>query len=226
MSGDTCGYETGSGACQNPAGEDGTCWIDAHTPPDYSAMDLRDMDRAEAEQRLDADDFARWENVHDLTDAADERADEFAENEQTVSSVVVDADLSALGTDVSVYGNDLTVYIDADDDRLHDAVERLDDKFGDVTRDDLAALGAADREAIGRALEDILLSSIVAWDGERFDDLPADEPLAIVQTARDAWGLTPTFEAVMKIIAACNEAQEERFEAIDSFRGAQRRGHR
>jgi len=193
---------------------------------DYSAMDLRDMDRTEALNELDAEEFERWEDVQELTEAADERAQEFAENEQTVSSVVVDADLDELGTDVTVYGNDLTVYIDADDDRLHDAVERLDDKFGDVERDDLAALDDGDRETIGTALEDILLSSIVAWDGERFEDLPADEPLAIVQTAREKWGLTPTFEAVMKIIGACNEAQAERFEAIDSFRGAQRGGHR
>ena len=189
---------------------------------DYSAMDLRDMDRTAALNELNAEQFERWEDVQELTQAADERAEQFAANDRTVSSVVVDADLDELGTDVEVYGNDLTVYIDADDDRLHDAIKRLDDRFGDVERDDLDALGDADREAIGEALEDILLSSIVAWDGERFEDLPADEPLAIVRTAREKWGLTPTFEAVMKIIGACNEAQAERFEAIDSFHGAQR----
>ena len=226
MSGETCGYDTGSGACQNPAGEDGTCWIDSHEPADYSAMDLREMDRAEAEQRLDADDFARWEDVHELTQAADERAAQFDQNDQTVHSVTVDADLSDLGTDVELFGNTLTVYLDSDDDRLHDAVERLEDDFDDVDSDDLAALGKADRNAIGEALEDILLSAIMAWDGQSFDDLPADEPLAIVQTAREKWGLTATFEAVMRIIDACNEAQEERFEAIDSFRTAQRRGNR
>ena len=223
---DTCDYPTGSGACQNPAGEDGTCWIDSHERDDYSAMDLRDMDRAEADQRLDDADLARWKDVQELTNAADERAEQFAENEQTVHSVVVDADLSDLGTDVDLFGNTLTVYLDSDDDRLHDAVERLEDEFGDVSQDDLGTLDKSDRTAIGNALEDILLSAIVAWDGQAFDDLPADEPLAIVQTAREKWGLTATFEAVMRIIDACNEAQEERFEAIDSFRTAQRRGHR
>jgi len=189
----------------------------------YTAMDLRDMSRAEAEQRLDAEDMERWEDVQELAAAANERQQELADAERTVESVVVSSDLSELGTDVDIYGNVLTVYLDADDERLHSALEQLDDEFGDVSRDDLPELDAEDRETIGTALDDILLSAIMAWDGERFADLPDGEPLAIVRTARSKWGLTATFEAVMQIVAACNEAQEERFEAIDWFRGEKRR---
>ncbi len=193
----------------------------------YTAMDLRDMSRAEAEQQLDAEGMERWEEVQELTAAANERQQELADAERTVESVVVSSDLSELGADVDIYGNDLTVYLDADDERLHSALEQLDDEFGDVSRDDLPELDAEDRETIGTALDDILLSAIMAWDGERFADLPDGEPLAIVRTARSKWGLTATFEAVMQIVAACNEAQEERFEAIDWFRGEKRgRNHR
>jgi len=223
MSDDVCGYDAGNGPCQNPAGEDGRCWIDSHTPPEFSAVDLKQMDRAEARERLPPDEFERWERVTDLSDAADERAVAFDDADETATRVTVTADMETLGTDVDLYGNTLTVYLDPTDERLTDAVERLDEEFGGIDKSDLNSLTDTDAEAVGEALEDMLRSAIVAWDGEAFDDLPAGEPLAIVQQAREKWGLMATFEGLMTIIDACNEAQEERFEAIDSFRGAERR---
>lgn len=42
MSNDICGAETTSGEpCQNPAGEDGSCWIPSHNDPDAENPDGR-----------------------------------------------------------------------------------------------------------------------------------------------------------------------------------------
>ena len=94
MTDDICGAETTSGnACQNPAGEDGSCWIPSHNDPDAenphgrpSKLDERRDDiMAAAERGLTLEGIARtagvgvstlreWRTEHDDFSAALKRA--------------------------------------------------------------------------------------------------------------------------------------------------------
>jgi len=191
---------------------------------DYSPFELRDMDEETARNTLTVAEFERWESVQDLSERADERAAEFEDGDATVMGVVVEADMSELGAELELYGNDLLVYLDPDDKRVREVARTLEDEFGGLSPDDAEELDAADEDRLVELLTEFVRLSIMEWNGEDFGDLPEASQKRIAANAADQWGTVGLLVGMLKIAEACDEAQDEWLGAVDQFRGAQGRG--
>ncbi len=93
-----------------------------------SITELRRMDEQEARQSLTVAEYERWESINQLHDEAEETREQWEEEEQEVSDLVVRADPEQLGTEVDLFGNDVLVRVDSEDRRFREAAESLSDE--------------------------------------------------------------------------------------------------
>ena len=185
---------------------------------EYTPRELREMDDDEARQTLTVEQYERRESLLELMEEADETRERIDEQNERVEELVVHADKEQLGTEVDVFGNDLLVHVDSDNDEFREAAERLealepdDETEIDTLDDDL-------REDMAEQLTTMLDAILVRWNGAEWSDLPADARAGVLADAREKWGLDGLMLAWADIAAAVNEDREERVGVVDSFRG-------
>ena len=154
--------------------------MSATTADRRSITELRRMDEQTAMQTLTMAEYQRWESVNDHHERAEQVRQEWRETEAEATSILVNTDVSDLATDIELFGNDVAVYYDPEDPRLHDAAEAVADVLG-VDINDAADLEATTddvpREAIDDAkgaLADLVCVTFVEWNGHNWSDLPAE----------------------------------------------------
>lgn len=199
---------------------------------DYTPRELADMDEEEARQTLPIAQYERWEQIQDLYEEKADTEAEWEREEETVREVTVSADMEQLGTRVDLYDNDLLVRADPESQALQDALETLEDDYGDIEVEDPdadgeAAFGDVDTDRLD-ALADHLLGMldevIVRWDGTRWAGLPAAQREAILQDARAAWGIDGLMLAWARIAAEIRADREGVVEDLESFLAEAGRG--
>ena len=201
-----------------------------------SITELRRMDEQTAMQTLTMAEYQRWESVNDHHDRAEKVRQEWRETEAEATSILVNTDVSDLATDIELFGNDVAVYYDPEDPRLHDAAEAVADVLG-VDIDDAADLEATTddvpREAIDDAkgaLADLVCVTFVEWNGHDWSDLPAESRRTVAERIQqprpDGWGLAGLMDAFSEIMTAVETNRNERLERVEKFRNPERRGNR
>jgi len=201
---------------------------------EYSAFDLRDMEEETAWDELSREESEQWEKIQELYDGVEETEQQFEREAEAVADVTVSADMTDLGTEVSVFGNDLLVYADLESPEFRDATERLESEFGDITvenpdAEDEAAFGdVADERLDDMAahLVEMLDTVLVRWDGTEWDSLSDGQRETILQQARASWGITGLLKAWGEITLAIREDYDELEARVESFRSPERRGTR
>jgi len=201
---------------------------------EYSAFDLRDMDEDEAWDTLSREQYEQWEKIQELYDGVEETEQQFEREAETVADVTVSADMADLGTEVSIFGNDLLVYADLESPAFRDATERLESEFGDITvenpdAEDAAAFGDVDEERLADMaahLVEMLDTVLVRWDGTEWDTLADDQQQTILQQARASWGITGLLKAWGEITLAIREDYDELEARVEFFRSPERCGTR
>jgi hypothetical protein len=201
-------------------------------PEEYSPRELAAMDEDEARNTLTVAQYERWEDLKDLFDEQADTEEEWEQQEETVQEVTVSADMDQLGTEVDIYGNDLLVRADPESQDLQDALETLEDEYGDIEVEDPDADGEAafgdvntDRlDALADHLLGMLEEVIVRWDGTRWAGLPRGQREAILADARAEWGIDGLMLAWARIAAEIRADREEVVADIESFRGETGRG--
>ena len=201
-----------------------------------SITELRRMDEQTAMQTLTMAEYQRWESVNDHHERAEQVRQEWRETEAEATSILVNTDVSDLATDIELFGNDVAVYYDPEDPRLHDAAEAVADVLG-VDIDDAADLEATTddvpREAIDdakAALADLVCVTFVEWNGHNWSDLPAESRRTVAERIQqprpDGWGLAGLMDAFSEIMTAVETNRNERLERVEKFRNPKRRGNR
>lgn len=191
----------------------------------HSPRELREMDEQTARQTLTVGEFERWESLQDLYDQAEATRERFSREDDRVHDLTVHADPEALGTQVTVYGNDLLVHLDSDDPAFRAVHEEYQDLVGDTDADNLAAL-EDNREAVADAVVELLDCLILRWNGWEWDDLPQEQRRAVLADARAKWGFDALMLAWADVMGAIREDREEAAEMVKSFRGEKGRGGR
>lgn len=185
---------------------------------DYTPTELREMGDDEARSTLTVDQYERREKLNDLLAEADETRERIDEQNERVESLTVHADPEQLGTEVDLFGNDVLVHIDTDNDEFREAAEALEELEPD-DRTEIDALDDDLRERMGEKLTTMLDAVLVRWNGHEWGDLPADDRAGVLADAREKWGLDGLMLAWADIGAAVGEDREERVGVVDSFRG-------
>jgi len=190
--------------------------------PERTRRELRDMDEQTARNSLTVAEFERWERIQDLYEQREDTLEEWDDQEQTVADVTVHADAETLGTDINLYGNDLLVRVRPGSRRLQQVRGRLDDNdinLDNPDADDVDDIDEETQAAITDALTTLLDAILVRWNGTDWRDLPGHEREAILDEARQAWGLDGLLFGVVQIIRAVHEDQNRRVEDVKSFLG-------
>lgn len=196
------------------------------TGSDYTTLDLRRMDRETARNTLTVAEFERWEAVQELREQAEETRDQWEAEEQKVSEITVAADMDSLGTTVDVFGNDLLVHVDPEDDDIRAAAELIDAEFGDdLDVGDVEDLDTDALDRLGDVLMEFLDAVIVRWDGTEFSALDAEVREQVLSDARGKWGVQGLALALVDIMSAVEEDRTERMDMVESFRGEKGRGN-
>ena len=193
------------------------------------AHELRRMDEETARSTLTVNQYERWEKLNDLHAEAAETKEQWADEAERVAEITVSADMEQLGTEVDVFGNDLLVYVDSDDEEVQaigEDLERIQAKHDDVPAEEIETIPAEDREEMARVLCRLLDAILVRWDGVEWADLPEWKRETVLEDARDGWDLDGLLLAWVDIAVAINEDREETMDVIESFRSSERRGRR
>lgn len=191
----------------------------------YSISELRAMDEQTARQTLTVDQYERWDSLQALYDQAEANRDRFAREDERVHDLTVHADPEALGTEVTLYGNDLLVHLDSDDPTFQAVHDEYQDLVGDVDDADLDAL-EDNREAVADAIIELFDCLLVRWNGTDWEDLSPEQRRGVLADAREAWGFDALVLGWGEVMTAIREAREQQAEAVESFRGETGRGHR
>ena len=198
--------------------------------------ELLRMDESTAKRELSYAEYQTWESANDHQERYQERKAEWRENEQQATDILVNTDVSALATEIELFGNDVAVYYDPEDPRLHEAAQSVADVLG-VDIDDAADLEATTddvpREAIDDAkgaLADLVCVTFVEWNGHNWGDLPVESRRTVAdriqQPRPDGWGLAGLMDAFSEIMTAVETNRNERLERVEKFRNPERRGNR
>ena len=183
--------------------------------------ELRRMDRETARAELTVPEYERWDALHDRLDGAEQTRDEWADADETALDVTVHADDEELGETVGVFGNELLVRIDPEKPGLRKRANALRDEFGDEERD-IDDLDDIDADRLANRVVDLYDEIVIAWNGTRLETMSAAERETLFETVREKWGLRGLFLGLADIIAGVEKGQQERLEAVESFRGAKR----
>lgn len=196
-----------------------------------SVAELRGMDEQTARSELTVVEYERWEQLNSLVDEHEATKDEWDAEDERVEDLVVHADMDELGTHVELYGNDLLVYADPDDEGFRAAVESFDDarsQYDGMDPDEIDVDDIDDgvMEDMAWACLDFLDAVLVEFNGVAWGDLPDDECDAILEQCREKWGPMGTVQSMVDVMAAIYEEQEEQVSTVESFLGEERRGNR
>jgi len=201
-----------------------------------SITELRRMDESEAKGELNVYQYERWESVNQHLSEAEEIRQEWRDNEQEVTDILVNADMSSVASEVELFGNDVTAYYDPEDKRVREVAERLGDVLGvdiEAVEDIEASADDIDDDKLDDckvALADFIGLTIETWDGHDWDDLSvADRESIKTQIAApqpDGWGLSGLMDALSEIMVAVESARDDRLERVEKFRNPERRGDR
>lgn len=215
MTSEICGYETGNGPCKNPAGDDGTCYLESHeSESGYSAAELRDMDPVTADEELTDDQYAEWMKWQDLDQQADENKAELeAEAEQAVETLVR-ADMGAITNTIEVHGNEIEVAVTLDR-RQKRTLSHLEEEYEGI--DDPENPTEEDIESMESMFADFFAVMFREFNGVDLVDEP-DKSEAIARECVEQWGLRASMYALVRIIEATEAADEELMESVESFR--------
>jgi len=203
----------------------------------YTAFELRDMDEAEARDTLTVNEYERWEQIQDLYADAEQTRERWEDTDETIAELSVSADPEQLGTPVEVFGNDLIVRVQSDDREFRQAMQRLDEEFGDsaLNDDDLTqseaveaagGLADADQAELADCLTDIFDAILLRWDGHEWRELPQSKRESMLAAAEAKWGVDGLFSAWVQVAIAVGKDREELSEQVESFLGAERPGGR
>lgn len=195
------------------------------TDTEWSDSELLAMNEREARETLTVAWFDRWEKLNDLHAEADETRDEWRDQDATVQELTVNADLSDLGTDVELYGNDIVVHLDPEDPE----VKRLSEKAEEVLSEyDSEGEEVSDGEIDQAAgfLVDLFDEMLVEWNGVEWADVPEEQRRQTLQEARESWGVMGLANGKARVLQAIYEEQDERMDVIEKFRRPERRGRR
>lgn len=194
---------------------------------DYTVSQLRDMDEDEAYATLTSKaQLERWERIQSLYDDVAETEQEWAQQEETVAAVTVNADMEQLGTRVDIYGNDLLVHADPEAPAFREAAERLDSEFGDIDGSELDSVADDRVQALADHLLEMLDHVLVKWGDTEWADLPEGQRQTILDDARSKWGVDGLMVAWGDIALAIREDREEVVGRLEKFRNPERRGTR
>lgn len=209
--------------------------MSAEQAPQYSNTALRRMDKAEALE-LPKRVYDRWESLNKHLDEAETVRQEWRENEREATEILVRSDMSSVASDITLFGNEVSVYYDPEDSRIRAAAESLGDaagiEIGDVDDIELSSEDIADDQiaAVKAALADFIAITIYSWNGHDWDALnyQTREQIKadIAQQRPDGWGLMGLLDAMNEIIIAVETHRDERLERIEKFRRPERRGDR
>jgi len=192
-------------------------------PGEHSTLDLLEMDRDEARASLTVDEFERWEKLTELHDDASEQRDRWRQDDEQVERVVVHSDPDALGTEVDVFGNALVVHPErADGDEFREANKKYEQKYADVSADDVDALDPGERAELERHLLEMLDAIILKWNGVDWQSLPSAERERALNEAADEWGLMGLLKAWLQVVSGVREDAEEMEASVKSFRSEER----
>lgn len=200
--------------------------MSSDTTDGYTVTELRRMDEEAARTTLTVAEYERWESINALHDQAEETRQQWDDEAETVADLTVHADVDDLGTEVDVYGNNLLVHIDSEDDALTDAAETLDDAFGEDELDDPGELDDDRKAEVVENLVTMIDAVIVRWNGTEWNDLGESTRRGVLGDARAKWGVDGLMLAWVDIASAVHEDREEKVSVIDSFRDPERRGRR
>jgi len=193
---------------------------------EYSAVDLRRMDKETARNTLTVTEYERWEKIQQLDDEAEETREQWADEEDTVAEITVNADMEQLGTELDLYGNDVLVHVDSQNTALEDHADAVDDILGDVDPEDVDSLTQSDLDDVLGHLLDMLDIALVRWNGTEWADLPEDARADTLARIGESWGVEAVLMAWFDIAEAMHAEREEKVSAIESFRNPERRGRR
>ncbi len=193
---------------------------------EYSAVDLRRMDKETARNTLTVTEYERWEKIQQLDDEAEETREQWADEEDTVAEITVHADMEQLGTELDLYGNDVLVHVDSQNTALEDHADAVDDILGDVDPEDVDSLTQSDLDDVLGHLLDMLDIALVRWNGTEWADLPEDARADTLARIGESWGVEAVLMAWFDIAEAMHAEREEKVSAIESFRNPERRGRR
>jgi len=192
----------------------------------YSTLDLRQMDEAEARNTLTVVEFERWEQLQELREGAQETRERWAEEDEQVAELTVHADKDALGTNVDLYGNDVVVHIDQNDRKFRQAAERYETLTESIDPDELDTVPDDLLADIEDCVTTMLDQILVRWNGTAWNTLRRDQRETVLADAADKWGVDGLILSWVDIAAAIHEDREQKVAAIESFRGAERGGGR
>ena len=189
-----------------------------------STARLKRMDEETARQTLTVAEYERWEGVQELHQQADEQREAWRDHDDTALDVAVHADLKDLWVDVELYGNDLQVYADPEDDALQEVASELQDGFADVDVEEIQDLDSDELTELGHALERYFDAILREWNGTEWADLPPEQRTAVLAQARDEWGTQAMAIGLIECATKMADQQDDYVQAVESFRGTQRRG--
>jgi len=188
---------------------------------DYSPGQLRAMDDEEARSTLTVDQYERREKLLEMEAEANETAERFAEEEETVHGISVATDPEELGTTVETMGNTLLVHLDRENRHVRQHLQALDEQTDEG--DDVPDPGELDDETADEAIGHVFglfKHTIIRWNGDDFATLDETEKDDILHAARRKWGDGGIMLALFDVFMAVAEEHEEREQAMESFRGA------
>lgn len=214
MSSDICGYETGNGPCKNPAGDDGTCYLESHEPDDYSAAELRAMGPKTADEELTAEQYDEWMKWQDLDQQADENKAELENEAEQAVETLVKADMGAITNTIDVHGNQIEVAVTLDRKQKR-TLSRLEDEYEGI--DDAENPTEEDIERMESMFADFFAVMFREFNGVDLVDEP-EQSEAIGRECVGQWGLRASMYALVQIIEATEAADKELMESVESFR--------
>jgi len=184
------------------------------------------MDRETARQTLPIAEFERWEKLHDLIDNAEATRERWDDEDAEVAELTVHADMDALGTDLDLYGNDVTVHVSEANQEATAHLRTLQREFSDVAPEEVPDLSDGDRERIADALVDAYDAVLVRWNGNAWADLDESLRASVLADARAKWGIDGLLMGWIDIADAVHSDREDKLDVVESFRDPERRGDR
>lgn len=176
--------------------------------------ELREMTREEAEERLDEHDLERWEAYHELRASKEETEERFKEDDALAIDTLVQADMGELTTDLDLYGNEVSVVVELNQQQ-QSLLRNVEREYEDI---DLEDPDDDAIDAVRDVMERFIAAVLVKFNGVEVRELEEPKRLALAAECVDKWGLRGTFHAVVQIVEATREMDEDRVGSIESFR--------
>jgi len=199
----------------------------AITDSGRTMAELRAMDEPTAKAELSFREYQTWESLNDKLDKHEQTKQDWQDIDEATTDAIVFADRSDLAADVSVMGNDLSVYYGPEDSDIRDPAKRLQERFDIDDADGLDAddVPEEDIEFVADCLIDLIEAAVVDWNGTHYDEL-SPQDLAFIRDGIRDWGLAAMMDAWVEIQVSVEENRNDRLERIQKFRDPERRGDR